>query len=70
MIHTQHIRAMLTEALEVAADLEGRAHDRDEHDDTYVLTALEWAASLARHAAAELDDERLRARDGWSDPIT
>lgn len=67
---TNHIRAMIGSALSLTmrvdqarfpepapgGEVEG-AHN--------ALLCMERAANLLRHAAAELDDERLRLRDGW-----
>jgi hypothetical protein len=56
---------MLRQALAMAETLDGRTCARG--DGVRETKALERAANLAAHAAAELDDERLRARDGWDD---
>lgn len=61
MIRTEHIRAMLTDAI----DLAGRCEQMDPADPK-THAALERAENLAVHAGAELRDEMLRARDGWS----
>lgn len=62
-IATAHIGKMLGAAIELAAQVDGARHplqgDRED------ISKLERAANLARHAAAELEDEMLRARDGW-----
>lgn len=63
-IKTTHIVAMLDDAMSMAVDCDGVQHGGSFIADT--LNRLERAANLAAHAAAELDDERLRARDGWA----
>jgi hypothetical protein len=59
LLATTHIGRMLRQAADMAEGLDG-AGVTDKS-----LRALERASNLARHASAELDDERLRGRDGW-----
>lgn len=60
-VQTEHVRAMLTEAIALA----GRAEQMDPvRVETHQI--LERAENLATHAGAELRDEMLRARDGWA----
>lgn len=75
MIETAHIVRMLEEAevLAVLAQEVDAQHGVEGQEQTIparhgratTWTALERAANLARHAAAELEDELLRARQGW-----
>lgn len=72
MIVTSHISRMLAESHRLAADAAGpgpmddlAAPESTASERTDRLRRLERAANLAEHAAAELRDELLRARDGW-----
>lgn len=74
MIRTSHIVAMLKEAQQLATEAEtvDARHGIEQQEQLLPLregqttwTALERAANLARHAAAELEDELLRASRGW-----
>lgn len=70
-IRTTHITKMLEEAASMSQAIDGTR----EVDSFLVpksgwqfassVAFLERAANLAEHAAAELCDEMLRARDGW-----
>lgn len=72
MIATTHIAGMLDEAARLARLVAGAddpmALMPDPEHETLAVTPvvlLERAANLAAHAAAELEDERLRARHGF-----
>lgn len=66
MIVFNHIQKMLNQASYLA---ELATAPVIEHDSSAARDLqhrrLERAANLARHAAAELEDELLRSRDGW-----
>jgi hypothetical protein len=65
MIRTEHIGQMLTEARVLAVLCNDAEKANDVVLDRTAEQVLERAANLAEHAAAELRDELLRARDGW-----
>lgn len=64
MIRTPHIQAMLREAERLARLVDGLSVTGSA-DGATGAQILERAANLAEHAAAELEDELLRERDGW-----
>ena len=74
MISTPHVRAMLAEAIELAElaeSMQMAGVDFPVNVDGLELpvsVVLERAANLARHAAAELDDDRLRHLHGFTGP--
>jgi hypothetical protein len=64
-IRTEHASQLLSEAKVLADSAHGKHERGTVFQDRPVLTVLQRAANLARLAAAALDDELLRARDGW-----
>lgn len=70
-VGTIHIAAMYDEAARLARDLHGfTVAGRDQIDqrildERTIDTTRERIDNLTSHARAELEDERLRARDGW-----
>lgn len=66
-----HIIEMTADALEMAKELDGEIFPAPppggyvEGADA-ALRSMERAVNLLRHAAEELEDERLRLRDGWT----
>lgn len=70
MIVTRHIAAMYDEAARLARALDETGKPEkpewitDEHVEAMQKT-LDRIDNLTTHARAELEDEYLRARDGW-----
>lgn len=69
-VSTPHVRHLLDAAMGLALDVDGASLPANPQmtmtdEERHVLRSLERAANLARHAAEELTDEYLRARDGW-----
>lgn len=72
LVRTLHIQGLLDEAKALAFECDGQElyvgieePMVDSDPKSLKLRKLERAVNLARHAAAELEDELLRARDGW-----
>lgn len=69
-VRASHIRSMLTGALNLVNRVDGAcfpepAPGGEAENSRNALLVMERAINLLQHAAAELEDERLRLRDGW-----
>jgi hypothetical protein len=64
---TTHLSALYDEAARVARALDYRSDAPEwERDLDFMVRAMERIDNLVTHARQELQDEYLRARDGWS----
>jgi hypothetical protein len=66
-VYTTHLAALYAEAARIAERLDHRSDAPEwQRDLDYMVKAMERIDNLVAHARQELQDEYLRARDGWS----
>lgn len=66
-----HIQQLLSQAQHLIKLVDDRVFPEpfpggETEGSSHTLQSLERATQLLRHAAEELEDERLKLRDGWS----